>query len=79
MVLLKLSKLKGMSELKNCHKTDAVEVTIFWKRPAPADHKNKTALNLKPTAKLPTSKPATESGQKAAPKLTPTPAPMPTP
>ena len=74
MGLLKLSKLKGMSDFNISHKTDTVEVTIFWKRATPADFKKKTTPQppAKPT-KPPTVKPATKSQQKAAPKPSPKP------
>ena len=37
--LLKLSKLKGIPEFDICHKTDSVEVTIYWKKATPAASK----------------------------------------
>ena len=80
--LLKLSKLKGIPEFDIRHKTDSVEVTIYWKKATPAaSKKNSTtskSTSAKTKSKPPSSKPTTKSTPQAvlkpvSPKATPKP------
>ena len=62
-----------MPDFNISHKSDSVEVNIFWKRATPADSKkkkNRKKSTLQPSAK-PTKPPTSKLQQKAAPMATP--------
>ena len=69
--LLKLSKLKGVPEFDIRHKTDSVDVTIYWKKATPAASQKKSTTSKSTSAKTkpPTSKLTTKSTPRAVSSL----------